>query len=186
MTTTLYPASERQVAFITSLLADRVIPDADAVRAELPTLDKRRASALIERLLQAPKAARTAAATRSGNPALAGIPHSKYAVRVSDIEVAADVAGIALAGDLLFVEVKEYRGTVYMRRLTGAPGAFTRSRMPRGLEDDIIRVIAADPYGHTRLFGEHYRCCGKCGAELTDEESRRLMLGPVCRRAFGV
>ena len=181
-----YPATERQQAFIRSLADDRVC-NREAILAALPTMTKRDASRTIENLLAAPKVARPArpVATRGGNPNVADMIKSKYAVPTAELGLVADGLGFDLQGDLLFIEVKEYRGTVYMRRLQGAPGAFIRLRMTREAEDALAFHIKADAYRYTRLFGEHYRCCGKCGAELTDEVSRRLQLGPDCRKAFG-
>jgi hypothetical protein len=180
------PATERQQAFIRTLAEEREC-DKAAILADLPTTTKKQASILIERLLAAPKTARPARpfAARGGNPNVADMIKSKYAVPTAELAIAADGLGFDLRGDLLFVEVKEYRGTIYMRRLQGAPGSFVRSRMPRETEDLLAAHIKADPYKYARLFGEHYRCCGKCGAELTDEKSRRLQLGPDCRRSFG-
>ena len=72
----------------------------------------------------------------------------------------------------------------YIKKLYGSVGAFTRVRP--AVEDALVftRIIKADPYKYTKLFAEHYQCCGKCGAELTDPKSRELMLGPECRKAF--
>lgn len=181
------PATERQQAFIRTLAEERVC-DKAAILANLPLTTKRQASTLIEHLLAAPKAFRPArpVAARGGNPNVADMVKSKYAVPTAELAIVADALGIDLPGDLLFVEVKEYRGTVYMRRLQGAPGAFSRLRLPRETEDILAAHIKTDPYKYARLFGEHYRCCGKCGAELTDEKSRRLQLGPDCRKAFGL
>jgi len=182
-----YPATDKQQAFIRSLADERVC-DREVILAGLPTMSKSDASRTIEALLDAPKTERPArpAAARGGNPNVAELVKSKYAIPTSELGIVADGLGFDLQGDLLFIEVKEYRGTVYMRRLQGAPGAFSRLRLPRETEDTIAAHIKTDPYRFARLFGEHYRCCGKCGAELTDETSRRLQLGPECRKAFGL
>jgi hypothetical protein len=183
-----YPASEKQQAFIMVLVEDRVC-DRDAILNDLPFTTKKDASRIIENLLAAPKKARPArpAAMRGGNPNVADMIKSKYAVPTSELAMFSDLIGLdAMKGDLLFIEVKEYRGTIYMRRLQGAPGSFLRLRLPREAEDALAAHIKIDAYRYTRLFGEHYRCCGKCGAELTDEKSRALMLGPDCRKAFGL
>jgi hypothetical protein len=50
----------------------------------------------------------------------------------------------------------------------------------------IVETIEYDPYKYARLFGEHYTCCGSCGAPLTDNKSRELMLGPECRKKFSL
>lgn len=185
MTTILYPATEKQVAFLASLLAQREIADElrEEITAFLPTADKSRTSEYIDRLLKAPKKAADSSAFATLNALFEGIPNARYAIPAEQV----DLLGIDLHGNsLLFVEVKTWQGRTYMRRLHGSVGGFTRTKMPLPIVEAIAKTIASDPYGYTRKFGEHYSCCGKCGAELTDDESRRLMLGPVCRKAFRV
>jgi hypothetical protein len=48
-----------------------------------------------------------------------------------------------------------------------------------------MNIISQDPYKYAKIFGQHYSCCGSCGAELTDPVSRELQLGPECRKKFG-
>jgi hypothetical protein len=86
---------------------------------------------------------------------------------------------------LLFLEIREYMGNLYMRRLTGAVGGFTRHKVPSKDSVAIMNIIAQDPYKYAKIFGQHYSCCGSCGAELTDPVSRDLQLGPECRKKFG-
>ena len=90
-----------------------------------------------------------------------------------------------LTGDLLFLEIREYMGNLYMRRLTGSVGGFTRHKVPSQDSMVIMDIIAKDPYKYAKIFGQHYSCCGSCGAELTDPVSRDLQLGPECRKKFG-
>lgn len=180
------PATERQQVLIRTLVQERVCDEA-AILADLPFCSTRDASGLIDRLLTAPRSARPTRPSAGGNSNVADMIKSKYAIPTAEFAMVADLAGLdAVRGDLLFIEVKEYKGTVYMRRLHGAPGAFTRSRLPREAEDALASIVKGDPHKYARLFGEHYACCGKCGAELTDEKSRRLQLGPECRKAFGL
>ena len=188
--TTTFPASDKQITFINELLDSRVIPPMDPILrgftvdrfGMLSTIDKRTASAVISALLGLPKLATPAES--SLQHILASIPKSKYAIPVDELDIA-PLTGTPLTGDLLFIEVREYHDVLYMRRLTGAPGAFNRDKMPAGDVKIIVDLIANDPYKYTRLFGENYSCCGKCGAELTDPISRSMFLGPECRRAFG-
>jgi len=87
--------------------------------------------------------------------------------------------------DLVFVEIREFKKTTYLRRLIGSYGGFTRSKPAPEDTLAFVRVLLGDPYKYAKLFAVHYACCAKCGAELTDEVSRELGLGPVCRKAFG-
>jgi hypothetical protein len=177
-------ATPRQREFITDLLAKRVYVVATDFAVPTPAA----ASALIGALLAAPhKPLAIAAVPRVDAEllaALASAPVSKYAIPV--VELFPELLDVRPHGDLLFVEVKDFRGRRSLNRLTGAPGWFSRTRMSRNDTLILMNLLSADAYKYTRLFGEHYRCCGKCGAELTDAESRRLMLGPVCRKAFGL
>jgi hypothetical protein len=187
---TTFPASDKQITFINELLDSRVIPPMDPILrgftvdrfGMLSTIDKRTASAVISALLGLPKL--TTPAESSLQHILASIPKSKYAIPVDELDIA-PLTGTPLTGDLLFIEVREYHDVLYMRRLTGAPGAFNRDKMPAGDVKIIVDLIATHPYKYTRLFGENYSCCGKCGAELTDPQSRAFFLGPECRKAFG-
>jgi len=189
MNTTM-PASDKQISFINELLDSRVIPASDPILkaftvdrfSALSTISKRSASAVISTLLSLPKLPTPAAS--SLQHVLARVPKSKYALPTDELDMA-PLQGTPLTGDLLFVEVREYEKVLYMRRLTGAPGAFNRDKVPHADALIIIDLIAKDPYKYTRLFGENYACCGKCGAELTDPISRSLFLGPECRKAFG-
>jgi hypothetical protein len=76
-------------------------------------------------------------------------------------------------------------GNLYMRRLHGSLGGFTRVRMANSDAITVVETIARNPYKYARIFGEIYSCCGSCGAELTDPKSRELQLGPECRKKFG-
>jgi len=190
MTETYNAASTAQMNFINDLLASRQM--ADEVReaitslVNLPTFSKKQASATIDTLKTMPKASKpAAAATKSPmQEALSLVPKARYAVPVYEVDLL--LSSTPLTGDLLFVEVREYNGHLYMRRLTGAPGGFSRWKMENADVIALAKHIAADSYKYTKLFGAHYSCCGKCGAELTDPLSRELLLGPTCRQAFGL
>jgi hypothetical protein len=112
------------------------------------------------------------------------LPKSKYAIPTN--QIVSDLMGENFNGDLAFFEVREYKKTPYIRRLVGAPSYFTRYKMSKADSLAFVRILSQDPLGYAQLFGMHYRCCGKCGAELTDERSRELSLGPECRKTFGL
>lgn len=185
-TTITYPASEKQISFAKDLLATREYDANDEFIAyaaeELAAggLSKSDASMLIGRLINAPKRKGGRSAVQE---LLATVPKSKYAVPTEML------SGIATTdrfnGDLVFFEIKEYMQTLYMRQLHGAPGRFNRSKLSSESVAALVSIVSTDPYKFVRLFGEHYTCCGSCGAELTDERSRELALGPECRKKFG-
>jgi hypothetical protein len=115
--------------------------------------------------------------------ALSKLPKSKYAIPTS--ELMGDFMVQPVDNDYVFVETREFKKTAYLRRLVGSYGGFTRIKPAP--EDTLmfVRVLLEDPYKYAKLFAVHYSCCAKCGAELTDEVSRELGLGPICRKAFG-
>jgi hypothetical protein len=180
-------ASEKQVAFIDSLINERELDaiQVSSFRSMLPTLNKKQASSTIELLLRLPqRSTKVPGATKSLlQEALSKAPKSKYAVPVDELDISLE--DTPLTGDLLFLEIREYMGNLYMRRLTGSVGGFTRHKVPSQDSMVIMDIIAQDPYKYAKIFGQHYSCCGSCGAELTDPVSRDLQLGPECRKKFG-
>jgi hypothetical protein len=180
-------ASEKQVAFIDSLINERELDaiQVSSFRSMLPTLTKKQASSTIELLLRLPqRSTKVPGATKSLlQEALSKAPKSKYAVPVDELDISLE--DTPLTGDLLFLEIREYMGNLYMRRLTGSVGGFTRHKVPSQDSIVIMDIIAKDPYKYAKIFGQHYSCCGSCGAELTDPVSRDLQLGPECRKKFG-
>lgn len=177
LTTALAGATTKQAAFITSLLAER-----DFALGSRVVNSPREASALIEDLLAAPRKPKAERPADALTALLNSVQKSKYALAVDGLLLMDE----RVNGDLLFVEVKEYNGHRYLRRLHGSVGDFTRTKMSREDSLIVLNAIARDPYAHARAFGEHFRCCGKCAAPLTDERSRALQLGPDCRKEFGL
>ena len=188
-------ATEKQVDFILKLLSERELlqwsaDDPSLTASALPHWSRKDASELIDGLLKMPKKPEPMAETSGAKtPAaqaqelLASIPKGKYAVPSDLLDLTVEQN---LNGDLLFVELKEYQGVRYLRKLLGSLGGFTRVKMSPADNRRIADVLAADPYKYAKLFGERYSCCGSCGAGLTDEKSRALMLGPECRKKFGL
>jgi hypothetical protein len=181
------PASQKQIDFVSDLLATRECSQEqreiylELIRTE--RLTKSQASSVIDSLVNAPRRA-GAVSTSPLQELLSKVPKSKYAV--PNDELMASDCEDSFKGDIVFLELKEFNGSRYVRQLTGAPGGFTRSRLTAQEIKCLFALIAQDPYRYARIFGEHYTCCGSCGAELTDARSRKLMLGPECRKKFGL
>lgn len=180
------PASEKQIGFLSDLLATRECDAAmydeliSAIHEDM--LDKRQASAAIDKLVHAPRKKKEGAKSPF-QELLSTIPKSKYAVPTAEL-LASDFEDM-FKGDMIFLELKEFNGTLYVRSLHGAPGRFNRARIDVEATKYLVKLISTDPYKYVKLFGDHYACCGSCGAELTDARSRELMLGPECRKKFG-
>jgi hypothetical protein len=184
---TTHPATGRQVEFVNDLLGKKQVPDhfssmlADAIANA--TLTKSDASAAIDQLLAMPNKPKPGETVSGLQGVLGSIPKSKYAITTEELELAGVPA--EFKGDIAFFELKEYLQRLYIRQLHGAPGHFNRSKIPMAAVEQIVSIIKNDPYKYAKLFGDHYSCCGSCGAELTDQRSRELMLGPECRKKFG-
>lgn len=176
--------TERQKSFISSLLEERVVPS--EVRDVLASdhISKREASNMIDALLRSPKLEPVFRADNPIRARLEALPKSKYAIPMWKLSPV--LSDSQVHGEYMFVEIRQYQGTTYMRRLAGSPGDFTRYRMSN---DDILAVctvLDADTLTYIQNFGRLYTCCGKCGAPLTDDVSRARVLGPDCARMLGV
>jgi hypothetical protein len=168
----------RQIELIKTLLEERNYVLLD----ELVINSSSQASKLIRSLLQSPKKLNATREDKELFGALSSVPKSRYAIPASELFL--DILDEKVNGDLLFVEVKEHHDNLQIRRLHGSVGGFSRSKMSRDTSLTVLGLITQNPYKYARLFGEHYSCCGKCGAELTDEVSRSVFLGPHCRKVF--
>lgn len=184
---TFIPASQKQIDFLVDLFATRVCEaEFREIHSDLimkDRLTKAQASAAIDVLVNAPRN-KAATAVSPLQKLLADIPKSKYAVSSEELMLSDYEDSFSV--DIIFLELKEFNGVRYVRRLHGAPGGFTRVKLKADEVEFLFKIIAKDPYKHARLFGEHYSCCGSCGADLTDARSRELQLGPECRKKFGL
>ena len=177
----------RQTGFINTLLSEREVPTPllDAAKRVATSVE---ASHLINALMVLPRraAARPAVSPeyREYLEALAAVEVSKYAVPTRYLVAFPGFA--RMQGDLLFFEVRNYGGKRYLNRLVGAPGAFSRYRVGRADALGLLRLIKGRHIEFAGLFAEHYKCCGRCAAPLTDQTSRETGFGPECRKAFGL
>jgi Family of unknown function (DUF6011) len=48
----------------------------------------------------------------------------------------------------------------------------------------LLNEIATDPEKYKALYGQRVGKCGHCHKRLTDAESRRIGIGPICRNAL--
>jgi hypothetical protein len=55
----------------------------------------------------------------------------------------------------------------------------------RQVRESVLTAIANDPDALAR-YGQELGECGVCGRELTDEQSRAIGIGPVCREKLGM
>lgn len=74
-------------------------------------------------------------------------------------------------------------GYLFVKRvLGGGQGSEVRTeRVARRTAETWLKVAATNPEAAKQLFGREIGRCGECGRQLTDETSRALGIGPVCR-----
>lgn len=77
------------------------------------------------------------------------------------------------------------RGSLYIGKITAA-GAFFASRDATEEDKAEVARIGADPLAAAVMHGKQTGCCSCCGRELTNEESVRLGIGPICREKWGL
>ena len=189
------PATERQLSFLRSLAADVYGADAPAALARIESdgvlLDRRRTSGAIDFLIAAKRRTPAPAPAAPAAPAApvpgADVPAARYAVPAAD-------------GSWEFFQVDrpasgKWAGWTFVKRLTGAPGDFSKSRLSRRDSDAVLARIAGAEYrdGDRVLtgpeaaavaFSREHGVCAACLAPLTDAESIARGLGPVCAGRF--
>lgn len=189
MTNTLALPSTAQTDYINSLLASREVPQ-NLRDAAAKVTNSREASMVITALRPLPwkrvvrPAAKVSPEYAEYLAALDAAEVSKYAVPTRHLAVA--LPEYKKFGDLLFLEIRRYKGKKYFSRLSGAPGAFARYRIGRDDAMALLSVITGNHVEFARLFGEKFVCCGRCAAPLTDQKSRETHFGPDCRKIFGI
>lgn len=76
-------------------------------------------------------------------------------------------------------ETGRWAGYVFVKRIIGGRDA---TRIPRKTQGETLKAIRdAGPQKASERFGQELGLCGKCGRSLTDETSRQIGIGPVCR-----
>jgi len=96
------------------------------------------------------------------------IPRGRYALRNSDDP-----------NDLTFYRVwVGTRGGWAVKLLVG-PNEFPVERRERAVE--LLGAIATDPPNSSAAYGFAIGRCGICGLRLTNQVSREMGMGPVCR-----
>jgi hypothetical protein len=187
---TTYGPTEKQVAFLRKLLAERHAGADLALRlrqldAWLPTADKAQASHMIERVQARPRLAGATAEPTTGRNVyeqakegdLAYVPEGHYAT-----------PSRTGANDLDFWRIDRptegrWAGRVFVKRVIGG-----KADTPvRGAEAvAALQAITADhPHHAMVLYGQEIGRCGRCNRHLTDDASRQRGLGPECAKVAG-
>jgi hypothetical protein len=175
------PASDKQIAFLTTLLAEREL--GSEIRAALVqeiadgTINKTQASWGIEQALAAP---RKASVTLAGTPAPPAVPDGRYAI-TSDGETQARFYRVNSPKD------GKWAGLTFVSEVKGGATSWGNERSIRDAAErtSVLNAIAADPQTAMANYGHLTNKCGKCHALLTDEVSVAQGIGPICIGTLG-
>ena len=160
------PANAKQINFIRDLLGEvgDNVEEQMLAHREAGTFDD---SAVASRVIDALKA--RAKAARFAKGAGAGVPEpGYYAVEYGDV--------------LRFYRVVEGKGRWEGRRFLNRFRSDLQDRVFFAEQKAVFAAILAEPEGARKRFAEELTRCWMCGRMLTDAESRRLGVGPECRK----
>ena len=146
------PASDKQVAFITTLVSERVFEGA----VSFATLTSVEASSLITTLLASPR--KTGASAGS-------------LARVCEEGMYRNAEG-----DIFRVQRSRESGNLYAKRLNVIEGGFEYVQGAIRLIAPSDKMTLAE----AKMFGVEFGICCVCGAFLTDPKSVSAGIGPVC------
>jgi hypothetical protein len=195
--TTLTPATEKQVAFINSLLNQRSVPASVVAQAEASILDKASASQLIDLLKGFPYRQRTTAPVATPTPAT-NFPVGLYTVYDGHGHVTFKVAAARFAPDKTQISV--LTGSNNERSYTGF-GFITTAGVRKWRSSEVSeRVIAAAEFlvtGNITEARDNFLNlaeanaissgnCLACLRTLTVPASVHRGLGPDCAARLGV
>lgn len=172
-------ATDKQIAFIVRLRAERDLGDANGRLGDLLAAHEEgteeitadRASQIIEFLLKAPVRAGYVAASGLDLTALAS---GRYAV-----------GGLLVKVDnLTEAERGRWAGWVFVKNGSEYVDERFGSQAPggsyRGQHADLLAEIVADPTAAMQQYGRITGTCAVCGRTLEDEVSVARGIGPVC------
>lgn len=165
------PATEKQVAFLTRLLAEK---DHGFEQGFIDMLhaNKRACSAAIDELLKMPRKAQ--APTTQGGAVTEDGMYRTPAGEIFKVQIAHHGSGNLYAKRMIALdEPREMKTKTVTHDFEYAPGAIRKltPAMKMSLEE-------------AKAWGALYGSCCRCGAVLTKEESIAAGIGPVCAGKF--
>lgn len=172
--------TEKQIKFYKMLVTDKHLTDEQryTLKTALATYDKRTISKTIDWLLGLPWKPKpvVAAEVPKVQEAPKKIPQGYYAVTDP------------LDGVLKFYRVRvpkngKWQGMSFLSQVSGDNHLSMRDKAER---DRIYGEIEKDITGALKRFGQEIGQCGHCRKQLTDEDSRKFGIGPVCRKGLGI
>ena len=129
---------------------------------DVDSLTKSEASLVIDVLVKQPIKAATNIVPES-------IPDERYAFMNHDL------------GKVVFYRVATRKdGYRLVQKVLGAPGDFRYEAVYNPEASKAAEAIEPDPAFASQLFGRAVGACRVCGSPLTDPDSIRMGIGPVC------
>lgn len=167
-------ATDKQMAFLATLVAERVHgwDDPALVLSGLRT-SKAAASAAITTLLAADKAEMKSPQPQGSYPK---VPAGYYAVESTTGNNDLDFFCVQLGKP-----GGKWEGRSFVKRVVGGHPEFSVQGVHARLVLERIQDAPGGFEGAAARYGQEIGSCGKCNRTLTDETSRALGIGPVCR-----
>jgi hypothetical protein len=171
------PATENQISYMRALIAKRVLSDVHTEWVDRHIeegMTKTRASEIIEHLCKLPLKVEV---THQQDQQLI-VLNGHYAIRTPEDTI----------NPIKFYTVKSptggrWAGYCFVERHSSDERLPIRSKAQKR---EVLEAIRADALAATKLYGQEVGCCGRCGRQLTTEESRQFGIGPDCRAKMGL
>jgi hypothetical protein len=97
--------------------------------------------------------------------------------------------GAGAANDLAFWWIvpgrDQYEGRYFLRQVIGGQGDVRVRMSPEAMVAIARKIIEAGPKEAMLRYGREIGACGHCGRALTNRDSRRAGIGPVCAKGKG-
>lgn len=169
---TVWPPSDKQVAYVLGLQEERNLPEGYVVRPDyiLKAMDRDKVSDLIVFLRDLSRKE-----GKAGNDW--SMPEGRYALQ-DDNKV------------WRFYEVNKpdqgrWKGYTFIKLLVGSPGQYQKMDIAPDRRNALLRIIDANSKQAMLDYGFQSGVCGRCSSPLTDPESLARGIGPVCAKRSG-
>jgi hypothetical protein len=183
-TTRVSPPSDKQVSYVMDLLLIHDWPD-QISKEDLAAMERKQVSALITAIQRRPLKRKVPegqpADGRSPRPQsndwMKSVPPGRYAVKQGQY--------------WYFYEVQRsdegaWAGYTFVKMLIGAPGSYRKQKLSGSKATEVLRlIIEMTPREASLAYGRETEVCGICGSDLSNAESIKLGIGPVCIKKMG-
>lgn len=191
---TANPASESQISFVKSLVAQKDLGEhvewmAEKIKlADDGQMDKRFASKLIGRLRRLPDKPLSAGGVKRdivkayAEQTLWAVPSGRYAL-VNDKADQEDINPVLFYRVTIGNEGSKWEGRRFVNRIVGGNPDM---KIGGSQAMEVLRLIHGDILGAASLYGKEFKHCSRCNRELTRRLSRELGIGPHCAAHLGM